>query len=327
MTNTGWRTLAGAVGAIALLAGCSGAGEDEPTSRNVLGDLTTLDPCSLAEPDELAEFGHASIDAERDFTQFDMCLVDIDIADDDIGVTVGLLTELDNYPELADNRVREFDDGMWVGQDQGEGWCSQALVFADDVTLDVSASGGDDQQQELCTVAGTAMDTVVRKVRDDAVEQRDPATNSLQSIDACDLLPGGAAGLSPELAQAEQVASPSGQRCRWDPSPEEWDSAYASVRFGYGPEPDTKGHGHKETEIAGRRSVTGKVYERGSRNHDVAFCTVETAHIPFGGAGSPGAVEIAEVLVSLPGTDGDGETMCAKAEQLAGDVWAELPPA
>lgn len=315
MRRTAWRSVvagAATVVAVGVVAGC-----DSEATGTALGDLRTIDSCGLIDLDGFAEYGTAALSHDSSLTDFGVCAIEIDADDVTINVRAGLIERLDDRAAAAGNRVRDLDDGLWVGEESEDSWCSRILVFPDDTSMDVTVyDSADEPVVDRCAVATTALDMIAGVVAAGTVPHGEPPGDSLRLIDPCELVPADTVAEIPEFEAVELIGEPSQHACGWDDDP---GTTFVSVRFGFGEDPVAKGYGVTESEIAGRRSVTSKVYDTGGGS--MAFCSVRTAHLPYDGVED--AVELAEVSVALPDTDED--TVCEWAERIAEPVWDELP--
>jgi hypothetical protein len=142
-------------------------GRETPTggaAAAMLGELTTIDPCSLTDLDVFDEFGAATFDVPA---SFDYCAIDTAIGGADVTVSVGTLNTLAEPPDATTKRVKDLDDDMYVIQPEStERHCDQELVFADQITLRVSADIFTDAPTDLCPMVAAVMDKVI-----DVVEQ------------------------------------------------------------------------------------------------------------------------------------------------------------
>lgn len=103
------------------------------TVEKLLGEFTTFEPCSLAEPSVFDDIGAATFSTHQGFAY---CRVEIDVDGDQVVVNIGTLDRLRTGAEVEPVRVDDVADGLWIGQLKGDrGACKQVLVFADDITL------------------------------------------------------------------------------------------------------------------------------------------------------------------------------------------------
>lgn len=288
----------------------------ELTSAAVFDDLTTVDPCSLVDLDAFTEFGEAELGAPE---SLDYCAVVVSGDDSEVSLSIGELAELDGEPTDDDERVREFDGGLWVWEVDGDpAYCTHQLVFPDDVTLEAAAFA-DDGEEDTCPMVEAAIEAVVGVLVDDAVEHRDVEEHSLVGIDPCDLIDDDQVAAIPGFAGAQQgYESPARHTCYWDvPSNE---NLTVQLLFGAGAPPDAYEPGANTNPVAGRPTATNPYPDIG----DSAYCMTETGHIPFREIeGHENVVEIASVIVGAP--KGQVDLACQAAVALATVAWPELP--
>jgi hypothetical protein len=292
---------------------------DELTSEVVFDDLTTVAPCSLTDLEVFEEFGVAKFAAPDSLDYCSVRVNDID-KDADVIISVGAFGVLSAQPELAANRVKDVDGGLWVGQqDDTPTFCSQLLVFPDDVTMQVSGSVYDGST-DTCPMVEAAMDHAIEVIADEAVEHRDPERDSLLTIDPCTLVEDDDVAAIPGLAGVSRGDEyPGKHTCFWEQSP--GSPVNVRLQFGAGPEPGVYSQGGAEGLVAGRQSATNRYPEVGENS----YCSVETAHIQFDEIAGEDAYEVASVYARAPG--GQVDAACAAATAVAELVWPELPEA
>jgi hypothetical protein len=292
---------------------------EELTAEVVFGDLTTIAPCSLTEPDVFDEFGESALATPE---SLDYCAISVDPPDGGNAViSVGALGSLDSQPELAGKKVEELDGGLWIGQqDDDPQFCSQLLVFPDDVTMQVAGSAYEGEP-DTCPMVEAGMERAVRAILDEEVEHRDPDEDSLLSIDPCDTIRDSEVSAIAGLAGAEQPSEyPGRHTCYWE-VPGAATRTSARVVFGAGLKPKALADGANENPVAERPTATNPYPSIG----DGSYCAVETGHIPFDEVDGEDAVELASVFVRLPA--GQVAAACTAATAIATVVWQELPDA
>jgi hypothetical protein len=291
---------------------------EEPTAEVVFDDdLPTVAPCSLADPEVLAEFGDAGFATPE---SLDYCAIRVDTPSGaDVLVSVGAFGVLSAQPDLDGKRVKDVDDDLWIGQQEDDpAFCSQLLVFPDDITMQVSGSVYDGTA-DTCPMVEAAMDHAAEVVLARDVEHREPGRDSLITVDPCSLVDDDDLAAVPGLEGVRQPDRyPAKHTCFWELG--EGSPVTARLEFGAGPEPSVYGDG-SEGRVGGRDSVTNRYTGVGEND----YCAVETAHIPFDGIAGEDAVEVASVYVRMPG--GQVDAACAAATAVAGLVWPELPDA
>lgn len=289
----------------------------ELTSEVALGDLTTMDPCSLTDPEVFDELGSAGFTTPE---SLDYCTISLDTSDGgEVYVYIGSLGVESAIPDLDDNRVRDLDSGMWIGQQEDDSaFCAQLLVFPDGVTMQVAASVYKGSP-ETCPMVEAGMDKAVEVILAEGVEHRDPDADSLLSIDPCDLIDDDDITKLPLFEDATQPGEyPGRHTCYWE-LPDDFDTSIR-VEFSAGPEPSAYKDGANENPIAGRPSATNPYPDFGA----ISFCAAETGHLPFEEvAGQDDMVEIAAVYVRVP--TGQVNAGCQAAVAVAQVVWPELP--
>lgn len=308
---------------VLLVSGCTGdqpgrpaaaAGRTPATATAALGDLRTVDPCSLADPGALAPFGAAE---NAGTVSLDYCLLRVRQPDGGLAqVQVGELGPAEQQP--GDPVVRDGD--LQVVQSAPlPGHCSRQIVFPDRVAMQVSADllagapGG-----RLCGLADAGARAAARAIHEHRVAHRGFPPNSLALVDPCAVLDTAAVRQVPGLEQAVPTGRPGGHQCQWGVQ-----SAQAPrVRLLHtAGDPPKVSHGSAVAEdVAGRPTVTSVV----GGDPRVPLCTAETGHVPFGPPGS-GQVEVATLVVAYPG--GDGIDACDFARGLAQVAWPKLPRA
>jgi hypothetical protein len=290
---------------------------DELTAEHVFDDLTTVDPCALTEPSVFDEFGDTDFATPE---SLDYCAISVaPPGGGSVVVAVGAFGQLTAQPGLVGKRVRDVERGLWVGQqDDTPSSCSQLLVFADGVTLQVQGSVYDGDA-DTCPLVEAGMARVVDVVLDGDVAHRSPSRNSLVLVDPCSLVDDEVVGAVPGLAGARRPSEyPGRHTCFWEAGVE----VTVRLQFGAGPEPSVYSDGATEDPVAGRPSATNPYPEVG----EASYCSVETAHIPFTEvAGDDEVFEVAGVYVRMPA--GQVAAGCAAARAVAEAVWPALPAA
>ncbi|MGB3437262.1 MAG: hypothetical protein WBA97_00810 [Actinophytocola sp.] len=289
---------------------------DELTSEVVFGDLTTIAPCSLTDPEAFDEYGTAEHATPE---SLDYCAISVDTSGDaDVILSIGAFGELSAQPELEDNRVKGVDGGLWVGQqDDLPSFCSQLLVFPDGVTMQVSGSVVDGSV-DACPMVETGMDYAIEVIQGRDVEHREPEDGSLLTIDPCSLVEDDDIAAIPGLSGLSRPDEyPGKHSCFWEQGP--GSPVNVRLEFGAGPEPGLYTQGGAEGLVGGRQSATNRYPEVGENS----YCSVETGHIEFDEGED--VVEIASVYARAPG--GQVDAACAAATAVAELVWPELPEA
>lgn len=321
-----FRGLPVVLASLLLVAGCSGRSPAPPgpertsagpadTSSAVLGDSRTLDPCTLISPSALREFGRVT---PAGTVSLDYCLLRVRMTNGSLlQVAVGELGRVD--PETAKREHPTIRQGPFriVREAPLPGHCTRRILFSDGITMRVSADLlNGDPASGLCAVAETGAKAAVTAIRQGRVGHRDFAPNSLAWFDPCRLVGSGVVHRVPGLAHARPRSAPARHQCRWGA-----ESASAPrVRMVHtaGDPPRRLNATAVEESVAGRRTVVSIV----GGNPRVPLCSAETAHVPFGEPGS-GQVEVAMLVVAMPGSD--GIRACEFARGLAERIWPHLP--
>ncbi len=329
------RTLLVVVAATGVLAGCT-TSEASETAALLLGDLTTIEPCSLTDPEVFAEFGDAEFGPPRALRQ---CAVLIKPnAADAVTIMIGELgrTSADHRGNPLPSKLEDVADSIYTTElDEGGFSCWQTLVFdEEDLTLDVSGHNpvGVDSPINTCDMVAAGMAKVVEVVLAGEVEHRTPEPNSLVSLDPCDLVTDETVTALPGFAAAQRMASPGGHGCRWRLPPGPEGRFEVSVTFSVGTMPTSREfHGLPSTSstIAGRPSITMPFG---------TYCTVETGHIPFDEVeGATDIFETVQVYADTPPGQRDPagqldqdereDVICEGAVAVATALWPRLPSA
>lgn len=288
---------------------------EELTASSVFDDLTTVDPCSLTSPAVFKSFGEVDFGIPE---SLDYCAISVKPATGgEAVISVGAFGELEAQPELQGKRVKEVEGGLWVGQqDDSPSFCSQQLVFADGVTMQVQGSvyEGD---TNTCPMVEAGIAEVIAVVLDGDVSHRSPERDSLVLIDPCTLVDDKAVAAVPGLTGASQPNDyPGKHTCFWRVGAD----VTVRLQFEAGPKPSAVAEGATEEQVAGRASVTTQYPEVG----DGSYCAVETAHLPFTElAGMDDVFELASVYVRMPA--GQVAAGCTAARAVAEMVWPKLP--
>ncbi|EHY88613.1 hypothetical protein SacazDRAFT_01689 [Saccharomonospora azurea NA-128] len=160
------------------------------TSTAALGDLDTVDFCSLLDTRRLREAG-ASV--ERTTSGFLRCDAEVEIGTAGLAVSIGDLhwatpfVQADESTKLARSVTRRHFEDEWA--------CWQQLVFSDEVGLEIAAYqsygdiAGDAGDAEMCTVADLVTDGVQQLVFSSGTrEVMTFADGSLAELAPCSLL-------------------------------------------------------------------------------------------------------------------------------------------
>ncbi|WAL63840.1 hypothetical protein ORV05_22955 [Amycolatopsis cynarae] len=279
------------------------------TPEQALGDLTTIDYCSLVDLGEASGAGATHIGPV--VSSPNKCIAFTTVSGRATAIVVGQLAGKKADPDRApDVTADKLDQGLRIqiaeyGSDKA---CRRYLTFADgthlmvDVGFTDNDSGTVDQRAALCTVekavfAGLVTDITARK----ATHLTFPA-NSLGTVDPCPLLPDPhvlPGGLAEDL---EIIPVPSHHRCTWLDLVHRTDVEFS---FDYGRLPTGT-----KTTIAGLPSVT--------EPHTLS-CKITT---DVGASPVPRLHQLASLYVRVPDRGSDA---CAAAMTLATAAWPKLP--
>ncbi|HEU5470051.1 MAG TPA: hypothetical protein VFV67_05310 [Actinophytocola sp.] len=334
----GLRRLTGALAVLLLVSGCATAISGSPrpapdagktgrstpasarpatdTAAGLLGELTTIDPCSLTDTKDLSSFGTVEV-GEPD--SLDDCLIEIKTsAPVPVALYVGGLDRSESWPEINVKRGRDLANGLKVVEyDTDDTYCNHLVVFPDGITLSVNASIYEGTERRLCDIVTSAVDTAVEAIKDGDVRHRDYARNSLGRIDPCELVPDAAVAAVPGLGTSVRPKDyPAEHGCAWTAAD---NSVRLRVMFIAGQPPKPTGEGAGESQVAGRASVLSPTPEAGA----YVFCGQQTGHIAFRAEGQSGLVEIAAVFVRMK--EGQIDAACKAATDVATLVWPKLP--
>jgi hypothetical protein len=320
-----FRALPVVVALVLLVAGCATGAPAAPAPRQGgvaprpagagLGDLRTIDPCTLVDPAALAGFGEVS---PTDTVSLDYCLLHLQMPRGAlVQVAFGQLDRVDpNHPRPGQPVVRR--SGLSIIQDAPlPDHCSREVVMADGLTLRVNADLLSGQSGPgLCGIAESAAQAVAGTVEQHRVGHRSFPPNSLAWADPCAALDPATVQSIPGLEEAGPNAEPARHQCEW--GVQEADSSRVRFVHTAGAPPAVQHGAAVEEEIAGRRTVISMV----GRDPRVPLCSAETAHIPFGDPAWR-QTEVAMLVVAVPGTNGIGA--CEFARGLAEQAWPKLP--
>jgi hypothetical protein len=283
-------------------------GEGPGSAAAVLGDFATYDPCSVVDPSAFDEFGEAGIIDDR--RSFEMCPLSLTTDDGLLTISVGRL----GVPGKETERIAELGDGRWIGQwYESASYCTQGLVFTDDVVLEVGVGGGVD----LCAVAEAGVRMVADVLDAGPADHHDYPENSLALHDPCDMVTDDVVRDLPAYDKARRDPAPAGHTCSWS-QVTHGAATTLSVSFTIGSPPAGSLDEDEERDIAGRQTVVSPF-----EGESGAFmCTVSTAHILSDLSDRRGAVELAEVSTYAPA---NGTLDCTSAVTVATEVWERLP--
>ncbi|MGP4018067.1 hypothetical protein [Saccharopolyspora sp. 5N708] len=309
---------------VLLVAGCTpenpqhdqagGQRGDAGTAQAMLGDLRTVDPCTLADPAGLQAFGPTE---NAGTVSLDYCLLHVRLGDGSlVQLAIGELINADPNPQ--GDPVVQRGPLRIVQNAPLPGHCTRQILFTDNIAMQISAdllTG--DPAAGLCSIAQSGADAAAEALEQHRVGHRTFAANSLALVDPCTLLDSAAVRQIPGLEEAQPQSSPAGHQCRW--GEQAADAPRVQFMHTAGDPPKVLHGAAVEESIAGRRTVLSVV----GGDPQVPLCSAETGHIPFGDPAA-GQVEVAQLVVAVPGMT--GTDACEYARGLAGQAWPHLPP-
>lgn len=304
-----------------LLVGCGSdpravreSGPHPPTARAALGEFRDIDACSMADPAALREFGEV---VRADTVSLDHCVVRVRTPDGSrIQLSVG---------DLADDRAEPGTPVDLRGPLPVEqraplpGHCERDIRFADGVAVRVAADLlAGRPGAGLCGIAQAGAEHAATVIARGEVEHRPYPPNSLALADPCAVLDVNDVRQIPGMERANARPEPAGHQCHWGERVAD-EPRVALTHTAGDPPARTRGTDVDE-QVSGHRTVTGVV----GGDPRLPLCSAETGHAPFGPPGS-GQVEVAQLVVALPGST--GVDACEFARGLAERAWPHLPRA
>lgn len=306
----------------ALLAGCTAqtptpTGESRPvdtSARAMLGDLRTLDPCTLTDHAALQNHGAVS---DAGTVSLDYCLLHLK---PDEGTLIQLAVgELAGPEDIGPGDPVVQHGALRIVQSApAPGHCTRRVQFGDGVSLQVSADLiNGEPATGLCGIADAGAKAAADAVQQGRAGHRDYPPNSLALLDPCTVLDTAAVHQVPGLEEARPRPGIAGHQCSW--GEQSADSPRVQLQHTAGEPPRILHGAAVEEPVDGRRTVLSVV----GGDPQVPLCSAETGHIPFGTVA--GQVEVAQLVVALPGMT--GTDACDYARGLARLAWPSLPPA
>lgn len=291
------------------VSGLADAGDVPPlTSEEALGDLATVDFCSLLDERGLRE---SDVSVELATSGFLRCYAEVELGEVGLAVTIGDLYEgapsdqADESRELARSVQRHHFEEDWG--------CWRELVFSDNVVLDVTARelygdiAGAPGDAEMCRVADLVTDGVQQALYLDDSETMAFADGSLAELEPCSLLTADEAADILGVESVLPAPAVGGGGCSWWWYDEQYvgtDVEFEVIDLG------TDASDHYDEDIDGR-PTRGFVGE--------GHCVLETPHMLV-----PAEVPTEWEVVSVYVYDEEGDP-CAAATELAELVWPRLP--
>lgn len=309
-----------------LVSGCStsveGSPNDDgrPTGRltaDALGDLRTINPCSLTGPFAFDEYGKTRMPADP---TMDQCRITVTVDDADAVIELGLLQHVDALPS-GRRDVRRLTRGAAIVEvpTQISGACSMALLLADDTAMSAIATAelvDTVPQETLCTLAQAGAEGIFHAVGNNLVRHWEPPHNSLARVSACGLLPAEKVATQLGITGDRVSLYPAEHQCRWGRPG--GDTATVKLDFPVGNSPGVAG---VQDGTPGEPIDGHPTWVVPASTSDILVCTVVTEHIPFGLGRD--LREYAVLRVALPVST--GKDACAIGRDLATSAWPQLP--
>jgi hypothetical protein len=282
------------------------------TSARGLGDLPTLDYCSLTDPEALPDaLGPVAVLPRG---SYDYCRFSLQKNGGDVEVRVGYLEDgdtLEGVDRTGDLR-RDPPRGLKVERgDEEDDYCVRFVSFTDEVAITVLVEDLDQTGQNLCAVADAAVDIAIDRVVAKKVTHLTFGANSVGRLDACGVVSAEQAATALGSPGTEPRPYPSGHLCEWTGP----DQTSPVARLYLVPGRSTYDASTKEETLADRHT---KVTSTSIDDDDVTMCQVETADA---GERSP-VNEFVVLEVVVLGKEKDA---CGPARALAGQIWPKLP--
>lgn len=271
------------------------------SSTGLIGNATTLDPCSLVDPVALSQFGTAQ---RPDQEAYDYCWLKLPVDGSTVAVRFGLLERVRGNLEAKE--VEPVGPLRIFEENPAKDRCARYILFSDNVSLIASADTVDTPGTtvpQLCSITEKTTTTIAENLIAREIEHVTYPPSSLGSFDACNAVTVSLAQV-PTLPAGEVISYPGRHQCRWGqamvPS--------LTLRFVLGT-PSTAPSVRYET-IAGKQTSVYPVDIPGR-----TLCVAEVRH----GTGR----EMAQVVVRLTPTS--PATACAAAQAVAAEAWGKLP--
>jgi hypothetical protein len=280
------------------------------TAQRALGDVTTVDYCSLLDLNRARQAGATGVGWTS--TSFNYCFVTANVgsasAEIGVGYLEGAIQDSTRIPDPTKDLTRGLVAQRNVDGDSST--CARYLRFADGLDLeiyvdDVSGSTTSDSTS-LCAVEDAVFDGLVDTIMADKTAHLTFPPGTLGTVDACSLASD--AQIAEQLGESapKTPSIPTKHRCRWQSAT----SKDALTIFFDAGKPPTSA---TET-LAGRQaSIEG--------GDGLRYCLATTAIAPFPGA-SNGDYQLAQVYVFNRGGVKDA---CATVRAVANVVWPKLP--
>jgi hypothetical protein len=285
---------------------------DRIEAEDALGDLTTWNPCSVVDLDELPKAWTTTVDSPAAFEE---CSIAVTTDDGVVAeIQVGYLYESDH--DLNDDGAESRAGGLIVVPNyDSANACARDIVFADSIALEVRTwSENQDKTDALCAISDEVVDHVVDAVMAGRAESLRFPDNSLGEIDACELVTAEVVavvpGLSPAVRPEPQVSTHS---CWWA---NETADAMLNIEFEIGHLPV----GDSGSTVDGRFTAVTQYAD----GEDSSLCLADGEHVPFKYDSKQGLME--RVAIYVYQKPGQVEAACTAASAVAAALWPKLPP-
>jgi len=279
---------------------------DRLTAEDALGDLTTFNPCSVLDADEMPDSWTVSVDVPAAYEYCAMSVTTQDGASAE--VQVGYLYESDH--DGGGNRPGGL--GVFPADDSGNA-CSRDIVFTDGIALVVRSWAQDDgDASAMCAISDEVVDPVIDAVVHGRAASLTLPEHSLGEIDPCEVVTpemtavvrGITAAVRPDRQLAEHT-------CWWMSD----EGTMLEVAFDIGRLPV----GDTGETVQGRYTATTQYAD----DESSSTCSVVGEHVPFEFESTTGLIERVGIWVYLK--PGEVEAACTAGKQLADKLWPELP--
>lgn len=294
-------------------------GAAAPTAAEALGDLPTVDPCSLVDLTAMRELGTVDL---AELTGADDCPVAVR-ADGGAHyeVDIGRLDTV-TPADLARSEVTSLPGGLsMLAQPPVPGRCERDVLFADRIALQAVADDLGEGDPTLggaqyCHAAELAVNAAADRIAAERVAHRQAPAGSLLTVQACSLLSDELVATLPGIGPHPPTPYPAGHQCLYGRADR---TAHLRVELGIAP-PVLPSTANATTETHGGRT---SVLLRASLP-DISLCVLSATHRPSADTVAPGLVEFSQIVVNLPSADIEGA--CRAARAAADQAWPKLPP-
>ena len=281
------------------------------TSDRALGDLSTIDYCSLFDAAAVEKGGADNVGELQQ--SFGECTVSAKLSGQAITVEVGFLDK--NATGRIPDPTKRLPRGLVAQRDLNAGpdVCTTNLAFPDRVSVEIytyvdDVSNTVSGSQALCQVNSAVLDRMVTAVTQKKVAHLTFAPGTLGTVDACALISD--SRVTQEIGMPmRHDENPAKHRCQWKVT----SSGPRATLWFYAENPSPAVPGTTTETIAGRQSIVQKL----SGN----YCLVTTVVGPY--AAKSGENETAGVYVNM--LSAVPKDACGVARALANVAWPQLP--